>query len=379
MKKSYTSLLACLIIYQITAQDIAIQEVLYNSTFGNDKFELVNTTANQTIDISGWWLCAQFVYRNLGDATSIQILEGSLMMEPGSRIKMRILNMDLAIESDFGIYTSPDFGNPAAMHDFIQWGTESPFIGRGIEAITKGIWRDMDMVAGSPYVVDSIPRAAAGLSTNWDGTNSGPGEQTWSSDFTNSLPSLPIQLLTLNGKVNVDKYVELEWITIEEFNSNKHFIETSMNGQDYEVIGEVNSQNLGSAPAYYSFLDETPVMDALNYYRIRQLDNDGHELLSPPLFINVKNVPNHRMVFSPMPITGIGCFSMEFYWPRDEGLAEFKIVGMSGNIVDSFSESVQEGYNNLIHQFYGIEPGQYIMVLSDDKGEYCAQSFLIAK
>jgi hypothetical protein len=169
----------------------------------------------------------------------------------------------------------------------------------------------------------------------------------------------------------------VQWIAIDEHNSHKHIIEKSTNGQQYAGIGEVASQNLGSIPAYYYFVDETPERNMLLYYRIRQLDYDGKENVSTPLYIRVKDVANHRIFLSPMPISGIGCFSMEFYWPKADVLAHFRILDMNGRMVEEFHEPLMEGYNNLMHQFYGIEPGQYLMVLSDKDGDFVTEKFII--
>ena len=363
-------------IVSISAQSIAIQEVLYNQGLGSDKFELVNTTGG-TIDISTWWICARFVYRQLGSATDIEVIQGSLNLAPGAHVKLRLVNMDLNnVHSDFCLYLDSNFPSTASMIDYINYGCCGD-VGRGSIAVTKGIWRDLD--PGAPFVLDSIAHATGGNSVNWDGSNSGGGELTFGSDLFNAPPTLPISLLTLSGTVNINKQVVLKWIALDEFNSQKHIVEKSINGQDYEIIGEVSSQNLGSTPAHYTFIDESPLKNALSYYRIRQVDYDGLEKLSSTLYMKVKDVEYHKIAIAPNPISGIACFSMEFYWPNEDPLAEFRIVDMTGKMVEFFTEPLFEGYNNVMHQFYGIEPGQYMMILSDDEDNYAAEYFIIGK
>ncbi|HUR30914.1 MAG TPA: hypothetical protein VMZ69_05750 [Saprospiraceae bacterium] len=357
------------------SQNIAIQEVLYNQSLGNDKFELINTS-NTTINISSWWMCSRFGYRQFGSASDIQVLQGNLVMAPGASIKMRLINLNLHdTHSDFGIFTDTNFGSPSSMQDFIQWGNSAD-VGRGYVAVEKGIWRDMN----PPNIqLDFIPTATSGFSANWSGVNSGGGELTFSTDFTNASPTLPIQLLTLSGKVNMSKKVELKWHTLDEFNIEKYIVENSLDGHVFTSIAEIPSQNFGSSQGEYFFTDESPVINVLTQYRIRQIDADGGEIISSSLYLKVKDVNDHRIFISPMPISGIGCFSMELYWPKEVSLVKFRIMDMTGRVADEFSEPLLEGYNNVMHQFYGIEPGQYIMVLSDDEGDYSAQYFLIGK
>jgi hypothetical protein len=298
-------------------------------------------------------------------------------MTPGAHTKFRIITYDLNNTlSDFGIYIDTNFPSTASMEDFIQYGGSTD-VGRGTVAVAKGIWRDMD--PGAPFVLDFIPLAGAGQSANFDGSNGGGGELTFATDFTNGQPTLPVSLLTLSGRVNVVKEVDLNWIALDEFNSDRHMIEKSVDGESYTVIGEVPSQNLGAIPAYYHFTDPAPIRNALNYYRIREIDFDGGEILSSVLYVKVKDVPIHRMFISPMPIVNNACFSMELYWPQDVDLAEFKIVDMSGRTVKSFSEPLQEGYNIVMQMVNDIDPGSYVLILSDDADNYVAENFIIGK
>ena len=374
MKQVYFICFFTFFITSLKSQDVAILELLYNQSAGNDKFELINNSS-EIIDISTWWICARFGYVQLGNASQIEVLQGNLNMPPGSTIKMRLIFFDLHnTHSDFGIFTDSNFGSTSSMMDFLQYGDDAD-VGRGYVAVAKGIWRDMNPPNNQ---LDFIPTASSGNSTNWDGSNQGGGELTYSTDFINASPTLPIKLLTLTGRINNDKEADLIWTTIEEFNTEKHVVEKSIDGVSYAAIGEIASQNLGTATAYYTFRDVTPVLNKINFYRIRQIDLDGNEILSTPLMLKAQDVPNHSMFISPMPINGFGCFSMELYWPREQELADFRIIDMAGKVIERFAEPLHEGYNSVMHQFYGIEPGQYVMLISGNEGELCSQFFLIS-
>jgi hypothetical protein len=88
------------------------------------------------VDVSGWWFCNQFIYQTLGGAIA-----------PGEtrQFAVNTLNQN---GSDLGLYNSPDFGNPAAMQDFLQWG--SGFNGRESVAVAKKIWTTGHFLALPP-------------------------------------------------------------------------------------------------------------------------------------------------------------------------------------------------------------------------------------
>jgi hypothetical protein len=261
------------------------------------------------------------------------------------------------------------------MVDFMQYGTNNPFVGRGYLAASKGIW-----TYTNPGELDFVPTVGTpGYSANWNGINSGGGEETFSSDFTNGVASLPVSLLTLIGKVTINKEIELTWVTIDEHDSRKHVVEKSTNGQTFNVIGEVASQNLGSTPSYYHFLDKSPVMNGSNYYRIRQIDYDEHQTLSSTLYLKTKDIPSHKVSISPMPLAGNSLFVMELYWPKEENATQFRIVDVSGKVVDSFEEHLLEGYNNFMHPLRDLDPGLYMIVVSDNEDNYVTENFIVGK
>jgi len=160
--------------------DIVINEVSYLGNANDDWVELANMGAD-TIDVSSWWLCARFVYRQL---VGLTIIVGDDLVIGPFEILVVAAGMDLDdTASDLGLYTTNSFASTAAMVDFLQWGT-SVDVGRSDVAADKGIWTEF-----STNSYDFVPTAPAQTTPAYSGMNGGGGLLTLSSDFTNAAHS----------------------------------------------------------------------------------------------------------------------------------------------------------------------------------------------
>jgi len=161
-------------------QDIVINEVHYRGDDTSDWIELKNT-GNSTVDVSNWQLCTHLRYRRLGLLT---LLDGNdLMMDPGEIITLQSWRDLDNTAADLGLYVNTGFTNPAAMVDFVQWGSSS-LIGRSEVASLKGIWSE-----NPQGVYDFVATAADGESVAFSGTNTGGGFLTLSGDLSNGPPT----------------------------------------------------------------------------------------------------------------------------------------------------------------------------------------------
>jgi len=106
----------------------------------NNLVEIINTT-NETVDISSYWFCAR-----------------DLSLSPGEIVLIET-TMDLNdVDSDLGLYLTNTFGNPDAMVDFVQWGSNA-FVGRESEAQTAGLWTVGDFLSLPAGINDSLNRS----------------------------------------------------------------------------------------------------------------------------------------------------------------------------------------------------------------------------
>ena len=161
-------------------QDVVISEVFYLGDATQDWVEIQNIGTG-TVDVSSWWICSRFIYRQL---SALSILAGTdLNLGPGEIVVLATsIDLDNGA-ADLGLYTVNTFASSTAMVDFVQWGTDTD-IGRSDVAADKGIWTEDPI-----NVFDFVPVATGGDSVSYCGANSGGGFLTLSIDFQNQAPT----------------------------------------------------------------------------------------------------------------------------------------------------------------------------------------------
>ena len=85
--------------------------------------------------------------------------------------------------------------------------------------------------------------------------------------------SLPVTFINFNGVLQNNTAV-LNWSTANESNNKGFEVEKSTDGQTYTSIGFVNGHGNSSTINNYNFID-AKLFSGANYYRLKQIDNDG--------------------------------------------------------------------------------------------------------
>lgn len=90
---------------------------------------------------------------------------------------------------------------------------------------------------------------------------------------------LPITISYFKAiKIN-DTKAEIDWQTRQEINNNYFDVERSTNGNSFSSIGQINAKGNSQTISNYSISDNTPAAGK-NYYRLKEVDNDGHYTFS---------------------------------------------------------------------------------------------------
>ncbi len=97
---------------------------------------------------------------------------------------------------------------------------------------------------------------------------------------------LPVEISELSGEwTGADAL--LQWETLTEWQNHGFELQRSADGQDFEMLGFVESKGNSQNGHAYTFTDTHP-FPGTNLYRLRQVDLDGHETFSPTI-----NLTNH--------------------------------------------------------------------------------------
>lgn len=92
--------------------------------------------------------------------------------------------------------------------------------------------------------------------------------------------ALPISLLTFEVSKNNEESIALDWQTISETNNAYFEIQRSADSQDFETLAQVEGQGNSQALTDYQWIDYQP-LSGFNYYRLKQIDQDGQFSFSP--------------------------------------------------------------------------------------------------
>lgn len=193
-----------------------------------------------------------------------------------------------------------------------------------------GFWDWVKNENGTPVqVIASIPDISTysipltyTCLAGWDGNNwvrfdngSTITGQTENSTITATIPAglnltalaigdcspLPVRLVSFEGKA-IERRSQLNWTTTEEVNASHFDILRSNDGNNFAVVGTVEAKGESSISIRYEFLDAQPD-PGTNYYRLKQVDNDGTYTLSK--IIHVRFDDNIVVLVYPNPASDI--------------------------------------------------------------------------
>lgn len=109
---------------------------------------------------------------------------------------------------------------------------------------------------------------------------------------------LPVTWVDFSGAV-LSHGVQLTWKTGEEVHNKAFEIERSGSGAGFQKIGTVAPHASSSEIHTYRFRDEQP-FEGVNYYRIKQVDEDGQYSYSKVIQVQVGAVQKLRLVQNPV-------------------------------------------------------------------------------
>ncbi|MFK8103858.1 MAG: T9SS type A sorting domain-containing protein [Saprospiraceae bacterium] len=156
-----------LLLFLVGMTSLLPAQVIINEILTNGEIELKNT-GNAMVDVSNYWFCDWPSYAQVGNQT---VICGSTNMAPNSLLVVSGFSLDY-IDSELGLYSSSAFSSPAALQDYVEWGSSGHQ--RSTVAVAGGIWSTGDFV----------PSFSGSASIEFDGMGDAAGD--WVAQTANS-------------------------------------------------------------------------------------------------------------------------------------------------------------------------------------------------
>ncbi len=123
-----------------TPGNLSISEVT-----ASGEIEIFNGT-DESIDLSTYWLCNFPAYQQL---SALTVECGELNLLPGEYLVITGFDGFDAVDAELGLYSTNSFANPAAVVDYLEWGSTGHQ--RSSVAVAAGVWTAGDFeVAPTP-------------------------------------------------------------------------------------------------------------------------------------------------------------------------------------------------------------------------------------
>ena len=176
---------------------------------------------------------------------------------------------------------------------------------------------------------------------------------------------LPIELLSFT--VEPEAVGNLcRWSTASETNNDYFSLERSLDGDLFKAINRAEGYGVGSTTEtrHYSYLD-SEVCKGIVYYRLKQVDIDGHFSYSDVIAVNC-NKSNTDVAVYPNPAN----FSITYtFFEETDGNVTMELLDMVGKIVLQETHDVKRGYNTIESSVNNLSTGVYYLKLIRPDGE----------
>jgi hypothetical protein len=216
-------------------------------------------------------------------------------------------------------------------------------------------------VYNTPYwaLLSSSSSSVSGLLS----TTSSVGANRLSGDYTGTDQNnaLPVTLTAFSATA-AGKDVVLNWSTQSEFNNEGFEIERSLNNSYFESIGFVKGQDNSQKQANYVSVDKAAFSNTgatVLYYRLKQLDKDGHYNYSRIAVVSLSANENDRILAYPNPFNNTSKLVLQ---SAKEGMALITLTDISGKTLFTKTLPVSANTNTFeLEELTDLHSGVYFL------------------
>lgn len=148
---------------------------------------------------------------------------------------------------------------------------------------------------------------------------------------------LPVTLNSFHATPLPENAVKLDWVTESERNNDFFAIEHSVDGDEWNQIGEVKGAGNSTVQNSYTWTDNTPTT-GLSYYRLQQTDFDGVTTYLDPVSVYRETIRSGELLIYPNPV--IDQFTIH---ASEDDAAELVFTDLLGRTINDQLEITRNG------------------------------------
>jgi hypothetical protein len=167
--------------------------------------------------------------------------------------------------------------------------------------------------------------------------------------------AVPISLTRFGATLQNDRSVLVQWTTSREIN-NKYFeVERSTDGVNFTTIGNLPAVGNSSTQQQYAYKDAQP-FDGINYYRLKQIDNNGHFTYSNIVALNLKKEAINALAIYPNPTHNLLGLNIN---SKQTELVKVMVSDMAGQLVKQQTVNLTKGAQIIWQDITSLSKGTY--------------------
>ncbi len=174
---------------------------------------------------------------------------------------------------------------------------------------------------------------------------------------------LPVTWLEVYGQ-HVGNDNKITWGTANETDNASFVVEASRNGNSFHSIGTVAGAGNSGVEHHYNFIDIKPAT-GLWYYRIRQIDIDGHSSYSK--IISIQAGTEMFTVNSVFPIPAKTQVALDLTAAK-AGQVSVSLLNTTGQALKKITAGIVRGTNQVSVSLEALPAGVYYLQVSDGNG-----------
>ncbi|AEV96615.1 hypothetical protein A4D02_20835 [Niastella koreensis] len=179
------------------------------------------------------------------------------------------------------------------------------------------------------------------------------------------LTVLPLRLTAFNGRIEKGDGL-LNWNTDNEINTQTFIVERSTDGRKYVTTGTIQAVN-ESGVHQYAFTDKqvNQLGFSIIYYRLKQVDIDGHSTYSRVLMLQVYKPANAVRCY-PNPVTSETNLSITL---EKAGTVQARIFDNQGNVIQAQHWALRAGTSSIPVNMSSLSKGVYYLEITGTTGK----------